>query len=60
MPVPRRRHSKQRRDKSRTHDKLHPIKLGGCANCGAPKHQHRICPACGYYKGRSYKTIVTK
>lgn len=59
MPVPRRRHSKSRRDKARTHKKLHAQKPTACDNCGEVKMQHRICPKCGYYKGRPYRTIVT-
>ena len=26
-----------------------------CPNCGMTKLPHRICPVCGYYKGRFYK-----
>jgi len=28
-----------------------------CNNCGADKLSHRVCPACGYYKGRQVMTI---
>lgn len=28
-----------------------------CSNCGADKLSHRVCPACGYYKGRQVMTI---
>jgi large subunit ribosomal protein L32 len=59
MPVPRRRHCKSRRDKARTHKKLHPRQLAACDKCGAPKMPHRVCPSCGAYKGRAYKTTVT-
>ena len=23
-----------------------------CPNCQEPRMQHRVCPKCGYYKGR--------
>lgn len=59
MPVPRRRHSKSRRDKARTHKKLHAKSANNCKNCGEVKLPHRICPKCGTYRGRSYKTTVT-
>ncbi len=26
--------------------------LGKCTQCDAPHISHRVCPACGYYKGR--------
>lgn len=52
MPNPKRRHSKQRRDKRRAHDALSIPNLGRCPNCQELKLPHRICPACGHYKGR--------
>ena len=58
MPVPRRRHSKARRDRARTHKKLTAIQLVKCGQCGSMKPRHRICPECGTYAGRAYKTIV--
>ena len=58
MPVPRRRKSRARRDRARTHKKLHPREVVKCS-CGADRMPHRICPECGVYNGRNYKTIVT-
>jgi large subunit ribosomal protein L32 len=60
MPVPRRRHSKARRDRARTHKKLHAKQVLKCEHCGANKLPHRICPECGRYgeAGHEYKTIV--
>jgi len=26
--------------------------LSTCPQCDAPYRPHRVCPACGYYKGR--------
>jgi large subunit ribosomal protein L32 len=52
MPNPKRRHSKQRRDKRRAHDALSIPNLGRCPHCQELKLPHRICPACGHYKGR--------
>ncbi|MCX6823176.1 MAG: 50S ribosomal protein L32 [candidate division SR1 bacterium] len=34
--------------------------LGKCANCGAQKLSHRVCPVCGYYKGKQVITIKSK
>lgn len=59
MPVPRRRHSKSRRDKARTNKKLHARQVAKCENCGATRQPHRACPECGQYKGREYRTTVT-
>lgn len=51
MPNPKKRHTKTRRDKSRTHQKLEKNSLSVCPQCKTPKMPHRICPVCGYYKG---------
>jgi len=52
MPNPKRRHSKARRDKRRAHDALAAPALSECPNCHEPKMPHRVCPHCGYYKGK--------
>lgn len=52
MPNPKRRHSKQRRDKRRTHYKATPSAISVCPQCSAVKMPHRACPECGYYNGR--------
>ena len=52
MPNPKRRHSKARRDKRRTHDALTTVSLSSCPNCHEKKLPHRACPHCGQYKGR--------
>ena len=49
--------SKQRRDKRRTHDFAPVPTLATCPNCGATVIYHRVCPECGYYRGRQ---IVVK
>ncbi|MCX7765797.1 MAG: 50S ribosomal protein L32, partial [Candidatus Sumerlaeia bacterium] len=51
MANPKRRHSKARRDKRRTHYKLSAPNITFCPKCGEPKLPHRICPSCGEYKG---------
>lgn len=53
MPNPKRKWSKSRRDKRRTHYKATPSTMGTCPKCGEMKLTHRACPACGYYNGRS-------
>ncbi len=56
MAHPKRKHSKSRRDKKRTHDKVVPMQLQNCPHCGQPKMPHRVCGNCGYYKGRPVLT----
>lgn len=52
MAHPKRKHSKTRRDKRRTHWKLKAPSVIGCSNCGQPKLPHKVCPNCGFYASR--------
>jgi len=52
MPNPKRRHSKARRDRRRTHDALDVMSASTCPNCNASKLPHRVCPVCGFYRGK--------
>jgi len=57
MPNPKRRHSKQRTAKRRSHDFLTPAGLSECPNCHERKLPHRACRKCGTYKGRDVLTV---
>jgi large subunit ribosomal protein L32 len=37
------------------HDKVTPVQLIACPNCGEPVTPHRACASCGHYKGREVK-----
>jgi len=52
MPLPKRRHSKTRGAKRRTHYKAAIPPLSICPQCREAKPPHHVCPHCGYYKGR--------
>lgn len=52
MALPKRRHSRARRDKRRTHDALKPPARSTCPECGRAKQPHRACGHCGHYRGR--------
>jgi large subunit ribosomal protein L32 len=52
MAHPKHKISKQRRDKRRTHDKVVVPTITTCPNCGAAVLYHRVCPECGFYRGR--------
>jgi large subunit ribosomal protein L32 len=52
MPNPKHRHSRQRRNKRRTHDVAVAPTVIKCSNCGATVKMHRVCPECGYYRGK--------
>jgi len=51
MPNPKRRHSKSRGAKRRTHDALPQVGTSECPQCHERKLPHRVCPNCGYYDG---------
>lgn len=52
MAHPKRKTSKQRRNKRRTHYKATPPTVANCSNCGATVQYHRVCPECGFYRGK--------
>ncbi|MFH1782918.1 MAG: 50S ribosomal protein L32 [Candidatus Omnitrophota bacterium] len=60
MPLPKRRHSSSRQGKRRGEDKIHVVTISTCPNCKAPKLPHRVCKACGFYKGRQVIQIKKK
>ena len=60
MANPKRRHSKERGRLRRTFYKIKLKNLAKCPQCGKLKLSHRICPFCGYYKGKAQVTILTR
>jgi large subunit ribosomal protein L32 len=58
MAVPKRKVSKTRKRKRRTHWKLTAPGLAKCPRCDEPVIPHRACPHCGYYKDN--KVIETE
>jgi len=58
MPVPKRKHSRARRDSKFANKGLKPAAIAACAQCQAPLATHQICSSCGFYKGR--KVMITK
>ncbi len=58
MPVPKRRVAKARGRKRRTHWKLSLPGIVDCPQCHEVKLSHRVCPNCGFYKGK--EVISTK
>ena len=56
MAVPKRKTSKARRDKRSANWKLKKPGFATCPQCNELMMPHRVCKACGYYKG---KEVVT-
>jgi len=57
MAVPKRRTSKSKKRKRRTHYKATRPTLNKCPKCGEPRRPHVACPNCGFYAGRKVLDI---
>ncbi|QDT38866.1 50S ribosomal protein L32 [Stratiformator vulcanicus] len=53
MAVPKRKTSKARKRKRRSHMAVKPMNLAACTQCGNIGPTHVVCPNCGYYMGRT-------
>ena len=60
MAVPFRKISKTRGRMRRTHYKIEANGTVKCSNCGATIRPHRVCPECGFYKGKNVTEKVAK
>jgi large subunit ribosomal protein L32 len=58
MPVPKRKRSRQRRDKRFANKGIKVKSFSTCSQCSAPFSGHQACGECGFYKGR--KVMPTK
>lgn len=58
--VPKRKTSKQRKHKRRTHDSLPVQNLVACSNCSEKIQQHRACLFCGFYKGKKVEGFIAR
>ncbi len=56
MPLPKRRHSKARGRRRRTHWKLATPQLSKCPHCHQLRRVHQVCPHCGYYGDKEVLT----
>ena len=52
MANPKRRTSKTRQGKRRSHHALSAAAVAECPNCGALRRPHRVCDSCGWYNGK--------
>lgn len=52
MAVPKRKVSKERKRKRRSHHALTTPNVVNCPECGESRLSHRACPSCGFYNGR--------
>lgn len=52
-PLPKKKLSKARKGRRRSHDALTMLHLVKCDACGAMRRPHQVCPACGVYRGET-------
>ena len=60
MGLPKRRHSRARQAKRRTHQKLALPESTVCSQCHRAKRPHHVCPHCGFYNGKKVLDIKVK
>jgi len=60
MALPKRKISKARRDKRRTHYKLLLPTYTTCPQCQETKLPHAVCLNCGHYNGQKILEIKEK
>jgi len=59
MGVPKRKPSKSRMRQRRAYNSVLSLpQIGKCPQCAEPYVPHRVCPACGFYKGRQVLTVT--
>ena len=59
-PLPKRKISRTRRNKRRTHDSISLKHLVPCEDCGEYHLAHHVCPKCGSYNGETVVEIEQK
>ena len=52
MAEPKKKTSKSRTRTRRSHHALRATNMSPCPQCGEPRESHRVCNACGHYRGR--------
>jgi len=60
MAVPKKRHTKSRRNKRRSHQALSRIRFSVCPKCKEPVLPHHFCSFCGTYKDREVIDVLAK
>ena len=59
MAVQQNKVSKRKSRQRKASKRYAGIQIQKCSNCHAYVRPHRVCSACGYYKGRQVLTVVS-
>jgi large subunit ribosomal protein L32 len=60
MGLPAKRRTKQSKRERAAHFALATTSTMACGNCGRRIRSHRVCPHCGFYKGRQVLKVMGK
>jgi large subunit ribosomal protein L32 len=52
MAVPKQKQSHARTTQRRAQHKVTAPTYNECPQCHSPRRPHRVCPVCGFYRGR--------
>jgi large subunit ribosomal protein L32 len=58
MAVQQNKVSKQRYRRRKAANRYRGMQAGICSHCGATVVPHRLCKACGHYKGRQIISVT--
>jgi large subunit ribosomal protein L32 len=56
-PLPKKQLSKGKQRSRAAHYRFRPASLTACGQCHQLILPHRVCPYCGYYKGRQVISV---
>ena len=60
MALPKKKTSKERKRKRRSHQALSLPPVDYCPQCRSPKLAHHVCLSCGTYLGREVVEVKSK
>ena len=60
MGTPQNKTSKRKLRARKGANRYRGIQVGKCTHCGAPALPHRVCPRCGFYKGKQVLNVTVE
>ncbi len=60
MALPKQRHTRHRRDRARKQYDVQLVNTQECPKCKGRVLSHRVCPECGFYKGKEMVNTAPK
>lgn len=58
MAVPKQKQSHARTNQRRSQHKITAPAVNACPQCRQPRRPHRVCPHCGFYRGREVVAVA--